>query len=217
MKKATTAQAVTIKAPNFQTAIFEIEGVAPLVIHRMSQKYKIQKRQEMETGKPSGNKKIREAVDIEDVYNAARYKSPEGWDGFHAGAIRAAMISACRLVGFKMTLAKLSVFVIQDGWDKDEPQIPLIKINGKPEKQEDMGKTSTGLPLLIIRAAYYEWSAKIKILWDADQFTSADIYNLLSRAGRQVGIGEGRPDSRMSAGMGWGLFQVSENVQVTIK
>jgi hypothetical protein len=26
--------------------------------------------------------------------------------------------------------------------------------------------------------------------------------------GRQVGIGEGRPDSRNSCGMGWGLFEI---------
>jgi len=31
---------------------------------------------------------------------------------------------------------------------------------------------------------------------------------LLARVGMQVGIGEGRPDSKNSAGMGWGLFEV---------
>jgi len=37
------------------------------------------------------------------------------------------------------------------------------------------------------------------------------LTNLLARAGLQVGIGEGRPDSKNSAGMGWGLFQIEEN------
>ena len=199
---------VTIKAPNFQKAQFEIKGLTPLVIHRMSEKYKKELKQKMETGKAASNKKIREAVDIDEIYNSTRYISREGWDGFHAGAIRGGMISACRLVGFKMTLAKLSIFVIQDGWDKKEPQIPLIRINGDPQKQEDMARTSTGDPILSIRAAYHDWSAVITIRWDADQFTIDDVFNLLRRVGGQVGICEGRPDSKRSAGMGWGLFEV---------
>jgi hypothetical protein len=32
--------------------------------------------------------------------------------------------------------------------------------------------------------------------------------NLFNRVGQQVGVGEGRPDSRNSAGMGMGLFNV---------
>jgi hypothetical protein len=35
-----------------------------------------------------------------------------------------------------------------------------------------------------------------------------DIVNLLARMGEQVGIGEGRADSRNSAGLGFGAFKV---------
>jgi hypothetical protein len=121
------------------------------------------------------------------------------------------MISACRLVNFKMTLAKMSIFVIADGWDKTEPQIPLIRIIGKPKKQSDMARVETGQPYVTTRAAYHDWSAKVRIRFDADQFSIADISNLLSRVGMQVGIGEGRPDSKNSAGMGWGLFSLKRH------
>ena len=94
--------------------------------------------------------------------------------------------------------------------DESEPQIPLVRIIGKPQKQEDMARVSTGEPYVTVRAAYHDWSAKLKIRWDADQFTIQDIANLLARVGLQVGIGEGRPDSKKSAGMGWGLFEVCE-------
>ncbi len=107
-----------------------------------------------------------------------------------------------------MTLAKLSVFVIADGWDKEEPQIPLIRIYGNPTKQEDVARVETGQPYVTVRAAYHDWSAKVKIRWDEDQFTEDDITNLLMRVGMQVGLCEGRPDSKNSAGMGWGLFDV---------
>lgn len=207
----TPRENIVIKAPNFQYAQFRIKGIAPLVIHRFSAKTKNEMKLKMEMGKVSGSKKNREPKNTEDSYNESRYIAKEGWDGFHAGAVRAAMISACRLVNFKMTLAKLSIFVEADGWDKTEPQIPLIRIEGKPVKQEDMARVETGQPYVTIRAAYHNWKAKIKIRWDADQFSIKDISNLLSRVGLQVGIGEGRPDSKNSAGMGWGLFVLEGN------
>lgn len=201
-------QNVTIRPPNFGTATFKIEGIAPLVIHRFSAKTKNQMKEKMETGKAASSKKNREAKSTDDIFQEARYISKDGWDGFHAGAIRNALISACRLVGFKMTLAKMSVFVEPDGWDKAEPQIPLIRIYGKAAKQEDMARVETGQPYVTVRAAYHDWSAQVKIRWDNDQFTLADVSSLLARVGLQVGIGEGRPDSKNSAGMGWGLFTI---------
>lgn len=204
----TKARMVQIRPPAFDEATFEIRGTAPLVIHRFSAKTKAEMKLKMETGKAASSKKNREARSTDDLYEEARYTAPDGWDGFHAGALRKAMISACRLVNFKMTLAKLSVFVEADGWDAIEPQIPLIRIYGKPQKQEDMARVETGQPYIAVRAAYHKWSAKVRIRWDTDQFTLEDIANLLARVGMQVGLGEGRPDSTNSAGMGWGLFEV---------
>lgn len=201
-------EAVTIKAPNFQTAVFKIRGTAPLVIHRFSAKTKQQMKQKMEAGKSAGSKKNREAKSTDSLYEEARYYARGGWEGFHAGAIRSALISACRLVGFKMTLAKLSLFVEADGVDKEEPQIPLIRIHGSPVKQEDMARVETGQPYVTVRAAYHDWRAELRVKFDADQFSVQDVTNLLARVGVQVGIGEGRPDSKNSAGMGWGTFEL---------
>jgi len=204
-------QVVTIKPPNFGRAVFTVKGNAPLVIHRFSHKTKEQMRTKMEVGKAAGSKKERTAKDSDETFNQARYISRDGWDGFHAAAVRNACISACRLVGFKMTLAKMSIFVEADGWDKEEPQIPLIRIYGKAVRQDDMARVETGQPYVTIRAAYHDWHAKVKIRWDADQFTIGDVSSLLSRVGQQVGIGEGRPDSKNSAGMGWGTFDLDGN------
>lgn len=197
---------VTIKAPNIQVAEFEIKGTAPLVIHRFSQKML----PNPDEPKPNNRRKTKDHPTTDERFNNARYISKEGWDGLHAGAIRAAMISACRLANFKMTLARLSIFVIQDGWDKAEPQIPLIKIHGKAIKQLDICRVETGQPYVNARPAYHNWSAKVKIKFDGDQFMIDDVFNLLTRVGSQVGICEGRPDSKKSAGMGWGLFEVTK-------
>ncbi len=201
---------VTIKAPDFQIAEFEIKGIVPLVIHRFSEKTKNEMKLKMETGKAASSRRNREPKSTDVTFMESRYISKNGWDGFHAGAIRSAMISACRLVGFKMTLAKLSIFIIQDGWDAKSPQIPIVRIYGKAIKQEDIARVETGQPYVTVRAAFHDWKAKIKIRWDADQFTIDDVFNLLTRVGMQVGICEGRPDSKKSCGMGWGLFDVSK-------
>jgi len=200
---------ITIAPPKFATALFNLSGTAPLVIHRFSSKIKNEMKQKMEIGKAAGNKKVREAKLTDETFQESRYISPEGWDGVHAAAFRNALISACRLVGFKMTMAKLSVFIIQDGWDEKEPQIPLVRIYGDPVKQEDMARVETGQPYVTVRAAYHNWKVKLRVRWDLDQFTITDISNLLMRVGVQCGIGEGRPNSKNSAGMGWGLFDVT--------
>ena len=203
--KSTT---ITIKAPNFAVAEFTIRGTAPLVIHRFSAKTKREFEEKMMEGTTAKGRKKHGPKDLDELYNDARYISQDGWDGFHAGAIRNAMISACRLINYKMTLMKLSCFVEADGRDAKEPQIPLIRIHGKPIRQDDIARVETGQPYLTIRPAYHDWSAKVRIRFDADQFTGQDVANLLSRVGVQVGIGEGRPDSKNSAGMGWGTFEV---------
>lgn len=208
---------VTIKPPRFGIALFHIKGIAPLVIHRFSLKTKEQMKQKMETGKAASSKRNREAKATDDLYEEARYRHADGWDGFKASSIRNAMISACRLVGFKMTLAKLSVFVLEDGRDALEPQIPLIRINGDPVKQEDMARVETGQPYVTVRPAYHEWGAKVRIRFDMDQFTHQDVANLMMRVGLQVGIGEGRPDSKNSAGQEWGLFEIQSMDEVVMK
>lgn len=202
-------QNVSIPAPRFACAQFEITGTSPLVIHRFSHKTKLEMKQKQEIGKAGSSRKKREPKPTDDCFEEARYQAPEGWDGFNAGALRSALISACRLVGFKMTLAKLSIFAEPDGWDAKEPQIPLIQILGQATKQEDIARVETGQPYVTVRAAYHNWKARPTLRWDQDQFTLEDLSNLLMRVGQQVGLGEGRPDSKKSCGMGWGMFTVS--------
>jgi hypothetical protein len=55
---------------------------------------------------------------------------------------------------------------------------------------------------------YRKWASKLRVKYDTDQFTVHDVINLVSRVGMQVGIGAGRPDSKASAGMGFGQFEV---------
>lgn len=161
----------------------------------------------MAEGATAKNKRERKARDYEQEMRDAMHVSSEGWQGIPAPAFRAAMISACRLVGFKMTLAKLSVFVEADGLDAMDGQ-PLVQFEGTPEIHTMHTRNATGVVDVRCRPMWREWSSEVRIKYDADQFSLQDITNLMQRVGMQVGIGEGRPDSRSSAGLGWGTFEI---------
>ena len=197
-----------ISPPKFATIDLYLEGIAPLVVERFSKKAELMAK--MQEGPSSKSKKVREARDYEKEAEDARYRSMEGWEGMNAAAFRAAMISACRLVGFKMTLAKLSTFVEADGWDKQDG-IPLVRVYGKSDTYTAHTRNATGVVDVRSRPMYKEWACKLRVRFDMDQFKAADVINLVSRCGLQVGIGAGRPDSKASAGCGFGLFRVVES------
>lgn len=207
----TLKNTITIKPPRLEVLELTIRGTSPLVVHRMSAKLKAELAAKADGSVPKGARAAREPRDVAALYLGARYISPEGWDGFHAGALRHAAISACRLANFKMTIAKLSIFFIEDGRDALEPQVPLIRIYGNPTMQEDLARVETGQPYVTVRAAYYEWYSRLRILFDANQFRGDDMANLIDIVGRQVGICEGRYDSKNSPGLGWGCFAIVTN------
>lgn len=207
MKTAETN--VTIKAPSIETATFRIVGTAPYVQLRFSQKAINAMTEKMKLGSQANKKKAKDARDFDEDFHQAMHISTDGWPGIPASSFRNACISACRLVGFKMTLAKLSVFVDADGFDRVDA-VPLVKIQGEPEPLIMHARNATGVCDIRVRAKFFPWSADVRVSYDTDQFSVQDIANLLLRAGQQVGIGEGRPDSKMSCGMGWGTFTLEQ-------
>ena len=202
-----TVETLTIKAPNLRSVAVRITGKAPYMQHRFSKKAEIMAKQQQ--GTTGRGKKQHAARDFERDYEEAKHLSAEGWCGIPAPAIRASLISACRLVGFQMVKAKLSVFVEADGTCAKDGT-PLIRINGTPEMVTMAVRNETGVVDIRARPLWRTWDADVRITYDADQFTATDVVNLLMRSGLQVGIGEGRPDSKKSAGMGYGLFTVEQ-------
>lgn len=199
--------AVQIKPLNMRRATFRLIGLAPYMQNRFSQKAMEKMAATQEAGQAARSKKNRVARDFSADYEGAFHRDADGRCGIPAGAFRAAMISACRLVGFKMTIAKLSVFSVADTFDQVDG-VPLIFIKGKPEQCRMYVRNQTGVCDLRVRPMWREWSCDLGIEYDADQFSLEDMTNLLTRVGRQVGIGEGRPDSRESTGMGFGIFRL---------
>lgn len=200
-------QTINISPPNIQAIQVRLVGTAPYLQARFSKKAMDAMMEKMDGTVKKGTK-TRKTRDYDEDMRNATHISTEGWAGIPASSIRAALISACRLVGFKMTIAKLSLFVQADGFDKVDGS-PLIKIYGKQERNDMPVRLQTGVFDIRIRPMWREWYAEPAISYDADQFSVEDVLNLLRRVGLQVGLGEGRPDSRKSAGLGMGTFTVT--------
>lgn len=207
-KEIAGSTAISIPAPRFETLSFHLIGDSPYMQARFSEKARIMMREKHEAGSVAAKGKKREARDFHDDYLQAMHKSRAGWLGIPAGAFRAAAISACRLVGFKMTMAKLSLFIEADGFDALDGT-PLVRILGDPEPSEMLVRNATGVADIRVRPMWREWECDLRVRYDCDQFTRVDVANLLLRVGSQVGIGEGRPDSKSSNGLGFGLFHTT--------
>lgn len=208
MAPTATATPVVITPPDIRLIQLRIEGASPLVINKFSAKAKELMMATQMAGSTAKSRKTREAKDFEDLYNGARHISTEGWDGIHAASFRNAAISACRAAGFVMTKAKLAIFIEPDGFDADD-MTPLVRITkGEPKMVVSPCRNASGVIDLRPRPTYFPWGADLRIKYDAGILTAGDIANLMARVGMQVGIGEGRPDSKQSAGIGNGLFNL---------
>lgn len=198
-----------IKAANIVRTTIKIKGTAPFVQHKFSHKTRLKMMTDMATPKAARKgKSERPARDYDDDFLQAQHLSVAGWNGIPCPAFRAAMIDACRTVGIVMTKAKMSVFVLPDGFDKDDGT-PLVRLTGEaPERTEMLVRNDNGSADIRVRPMWREWGANVTVEFDADMITPESVINLLDRAGRQVGVGEGRPFSKNSVGQGWGTFTV---------
>lgn len=211
-KKSQQEQEVAvIKMANIVRAKAHIVGTAPYVQHKFSQKARLKMMENMSTPQAAKKGKAgRDPRDFDADFVAAQHISTEGWHGIPCAAFRAAMIDACRTVGMVMTKAKMAVFVVPDGFDVDDGT-PLVRISGgAPEKLESLVRNETGVADVRVRPMWRQWEADVTLEFDADMITLDSVFNLLDRAGRQVGIGEGRPFSKQSVGQGWGTFMVAD-------
>lgn len=200
---------IKISPPKFTVLNVEIVGVSPFMQLRFSQKAKGQMMQKMEAGPTAKGKKVRDARDFDEDMRQAQYIASDGWNGIPASSFRNAAIDVCRMVGFKMTHARMSIFIEADGFDLYDGT-PLVRLNSPepPERTEMAVRNATGVADIRIRPMWREWGVKLRVRFDEDQFTAEDVINLLNRAGQQCGVGEGRPFSKSSNGMGFGMFYV---------
>jgi hypothetical protein len=201
---------VIIRVPRLDEAVghFRLTGTTPYMQLRFSEKSRQKMQATQEAGQQARSRRTRTPRDFDDDYRQSMHLFADGSYGVPCTAFRNALISTCRLVGFKMTIAKLCIFVEMDGEDVVD-HTPLVRLEGEPDNAIMPVRNATGVADLRARARWETWVVpQLRIRWDIDQFSVDDMHNLLHRAGRQVGIGEGRPDGREGNGIGYGLFNI---------
>lgn len=163
-------------------------GDSPLIVHAWSEKAK--KMMLDKQTKAASMKK--EAKDPEKDYQDSMYKLPDGDYGFPSIGFKAAAVAACRFVtNIKMTEARGAFHI--DG--------EMVKINGTPNKREDMVRLQTGVADIRYRGEFKEWSATFEVKYNANVISPEQIINLFNVAGFGVGVGEWRPSTNGSFGM----------------
>lgn len=179
--------------------VIRIQGTAPLIVNRWSEKAK-----EMMLASQQSTARLKKAPkDPEALFEASKYKLPDGRDAFPATGFKAAIVHAARLFeGVQMTKLRQVITVIGSGVDQ------LVPIEfGTVRMREDTVRNATGVADLRYRAEYWPWSADLLIQTVSGQIDDSSLAALVDAAGIG-GVGEWRPASKQSATGTYGTFQV---------
>lgn len=175
-----------------------IVGVAPLIVNRWSEKAK----EMMLAGQQSKTRAKKAPKDPVALYEASKYKLPDGRDGFPAVAFKAAIVAAARHYdGITMTHLKQCVMTLGEG---PEQLVPLTYESvSMREDTVRIEKTAD----LRYRAQYNDWSVVLRIRTVAGQFDLESLLALVDAAG-VGGVGEWRPSAPHSSTGSYGVFEV---------
>lgn len=189
-----------------------IRGTARMVCHKFSQKA-IGMMLDKQMGKATKQKEKKDPVadfvgslyvdESEPVIVHDEDKEhiwAEGKFMFPAGAFRTACVDSARIVGAEMTKMKLAIRI--------PAEFVAIETQGGARSRMDVVRLSTGVADIRFRAEFPEWECHVPVRYTKALIGMEQVVNLFRNAGESVGIGEGRPFSKKSCGMGWGTFTV---------
>lgn len=210
MAKVKSQEVVTINAPNFGSVTVHIIGTSPYVQNKMSADSLKKLLDKFLNGEKASTIKKVEPKILEEVCAGVTRIDINGVYGIPSIGMKSALIRAASLCGMEMKRTKLSIDIDAPTFDRDDG-MPLLPIRGKPKVAiHYINSTLGNNAALTIRPMWEKWAVDFVLTFDKDLFTTSHIMNLVHRAGMQVGIGSGRPDSKGSAaGLGWGKFRIA--------
>lgn len=172
-----------------------IVGTSPLIMHRFSEKAKLQMLDAMQ-----GKKTPKQAKDPEAEYQAAFYrlKGDSGY-GFPSTAFKLATVSAARFYGKDVSMASLKQFLFFGGEMGDEWEY-LVPIHGEPQMREDVVRVGNGGTDLRYRPIFPEWQATLEVSYIKSALTEGSVLSLIDAGGMGVGVGEWRPEKKGNFG-----------------
>lgn len=201
------AAALTIPPLPARKILVPIVSTAPLIVHRFSEKAKA-----MMLDAQQGRKKIKENRDPVADYEASRYRTDDGGDGFPTVGFKAASVSAARYFdkSVTMTIVRQSLFMKGDH-SKLAGQM-LTRINGTPHMREDMVRLGISSTDLRYRAEFPEWTATLTVVFVSSMVSTESVLALLDGGGMGVGVGEWRPEK----GGEFGTYMVDRAQEIEV-
>lgn len=196
--------AITLKRIERETVKIRVIGTAPLIVHRFDEKAK----QMMLDAQQTKARAKKEPKDPIALFEASKYRLPDGSEGFPAVGFKAAIVGAARLFeGITMVQAKQMIRVIGEG---PEQYVPLILPTGEQAiMREDTVRVGMGTADLRYRAQYTNWSADLIVQYVPSQIDLPSVVSLVD-AGGIGGVGEWRPSAPKGATGSFGTWEVPE-------
>jgi hypothetical protein len=211
MPTTATSAEIRLKRLELSTAVIEIEGTNPLIVHQWSEKAK-----RMMLAAQQGKKVAKVAKDPKQDFLDSAYRF-EGTDrdlltpltshGFPTAGIKAAAVKgSARAFGktVKMTELRQSLLFLPDGSGDDGLQLTRLVINAEPTPREDMVRVGMGTADIRYRAQYDKWAAVLRVEYLPGVIDLESVVAIVD-AGGMNGIGEWRPEKNGS----FGTFRVA--------
>lgn len=174
-----------------------VEGTAPLIMHRFSEKARKQILDKQLKKAKTG----REVRNPEAEYQGSIYYfEDKKRTGFRAVAFKGSMVRAGKQLDYAMTDLRGMFFVVPDEGE-------LIEIKGKHRMREDMVRIGPGISDFRFRPEYPEWKAVVVIRYNSRAISEEELVKLIEQAGFSCGIGEWRPEKSNTGN--FGTFKIS--------
>lgn len=207
MAKATEEKSIVIPAINIQTAVINLVGDSPLIMHKWSEKAKKEiLDKQMKKAKTKGHDAkdpVRDFIDSmywlsgepdekteagfeKAIQNGARF-------GFPSVAFKASAVAAGFRVGVTKNMVSMNAAFHIDG--------EFVEIIGTPRMREDMVRVGMGVADIRYRGEFPEWRATFAVRYNASALSLEQLVNLFNLGGFACGIGEWRAEKGGTYGM----------------
>lgn len=184
MAKTETAE---LREIDVRTVYVKIEGLSPVILNRWSEKAKkdMLDKQMKKTVK-------KEAKDPEEQFKECVYYLDDGGIGFPADGFKKAMVRGAKQLGLVMTDMRTGFFVHGEYSTKEDRE--LVRLDGDLSMREDTVRISGGTADIRYRGQMANWSATLKISYNAAVVSFDHVVNMLNASGYGVGVGDWRPE-----------------------
>lgn len=196
------AKNVSFSIPPFKASEHKIWliGTSPLIVHAFPEKArKMMLDKQMKVAKGG-----RDARDPYEEVTAARYRLPDGRDGFPAVGFKAAAVTACTSLADITKVAARQAFRVKglsmntagviDGSFIRTALVPLIA--GEPTIREDIARLSgpSRNAEVRYRPEFWPWGVELEVILNEQVISSGQLGTMFQAAGHGVGVGDYRPE-----------------------